>query len=278
MVVTSGFRTDVVESLFPRGIPIGRVSEVDLDELDIYQRCTSSRSPTCAGSTSCRCSRASPVVSRRPSDRSVRIVPGTFLRVGLLLVLAVVLQLSALSQMTILGGQLRRGGARGRGNRLLRSSLSGCATASRPVSCSTCSAARRWALRRSCSPPSATASAASERCAIRPRLLPLAVGAAATGAWVVAFAAVSFMLDVGATVSPLVLREMVVTVLLNTLSRCRCSRSAGAAAARAGRRSPGGARPTPPTASPAARPAGRSDVPRQRAPPTSRRSWRSAWP
>ncbi len=32
-----------------------------------------------------------------------------------------------------------------------------------------------------------------------------------------AFAAVSFMLDVGATVSPLVLREMVVTVLLNTL-------------------------------------------------------------
>jgi hypothetical protein len=39
----------------------------------------------------------------------------------------------------------------------------------------------------------------------------------ATGAWVLAFAAVSFMLDVGATVSPLVLREMLVTVLLNTL-------------------------------------------------------------
>ena len=48
-------------------------------------------------------------------------------------------------------------------------------------------------------------------------LLPLAVGALATGAWVLAFAAVSFMLDVGATVSPLVLREMLVTVLLNTL-------------------------------------------------------------
>ena len=60
VVVTSGFRTDVVDSLFPRGIPIGRVSEVDLDEVDIYQRVHLSRSPTCAGSTSCRCSRASP--------------------------------------------------------------------------------------------------------------------------------------------------------------------------------------------------------------------------
>ena len=38
VVVTSGFKTAVGESLFPRGIPIGRVSEVDLDEVDIYQR------------------------------------------------------------------------------------------------------------------------------------------------------------------------------------------------------------------------------------------------
>jgi rod shape-determining protein MreD len=48
-------------------------------------------------------------------------------------------------------------------------------------------------------------------------LLPLAVGAAATGAFVVTFAAVSFMLDVGASVSPLVIRDAIVTTLLNVL-------------------------------------------------------------
>jgi hypothetical protein len=48
-------------------------------------------------------------------------------------------------------------------------------------------------------------------------LMPVPVGAAATGGWVTAFAAVSFMLDVGSTVSPVVIREMIVTVLLNAL-------------------------------------------------------------
>ena len=37
-VVTSGFRSGKVESLFPRGIPIGRVTKVDLDELELFQR------------------------------------------------------------------------------------------------------------------------------------------------------------------------------------------------------------------------------------------------
>jgi rod shape-determining protein MreC len=39
-VVTSGFTSarDGVESNFPRGIPIGRVTKVDLDEVDLYQR------------------------------------------------------------------------------------------------------------------------------------------------------------------------------------------------------------------------------------------------
>jgi len=48
-------------------------------------------------------------------------------------------------------------------------------------------------------------------------LLPIPVGAAATAGWVTAYAAVSFMLDVGATVSPLVIRNAVVTVLVNSL-------------------------------------------------------------
>jgi rod shape-determining protein MreC len=37
-VVTSGFTSSRVESLFPRGIPIGTVTEVDLDEIALYQR------------------------------------------------------------------------------------------------------------------------------------------------------------------------------------------------------------------------------------------------
>jgi rod shape-determining protein MreC len=37
-VVTSGFKSSKVESLFPRGIPIGEVSKVDLDEVQLYQR------------------------------------------------------------------------------------------------------------------------------------------------------------------------------------------------------------------------------------------------
>ena len=46
-------------------------------------------------------------------------------------------------------------------------------------------------------------------------LMPIPVGAAATAGFLLAFAAVSFMLDVGATVSALVLRDMLVTTLLN---------------------------------------------------------------
>ena len=37
-VVTSGFASDSVRSIFPRGIPIGRVTKVDLDEVELYQR------------------------------------------------------------------------------------------------------------------------------------------------------------------------------------------------------------------------------------------------
>ena len=37
-VVTSGFTASKVESRFPKGIPIGRVSRVDLDEVELYQR------------------------------------------------------------------------------------------------------------------------------------------------------------------------------------------------------------------------------------------------
>ena len=48
-------------------------------------------------------------------------------------------------------------------------------------------------------------------------LIPIPVGALATLAWVTAFAAVSFMLDVGASVSPLVFRDMLLTIALNAV-------------------------------------------------------------
>lgn len=48
-------------------------------------------------------------------------------------------------------------------------------------------------------------------------LMPIPVGAVATFAWVLAYAAVSFMLDVGATVSWIVVREMIVTTILGAI-------------------------------------------------------------
>src|SRR5215217_8369821 len=38
LVITSGSTDEKLESLFPKGIPIGRVKRVDPDELDIYER------------------------------------------------------------------------------------------------------------------------------------------------------------------------------------------------------------------------------------------------
>ena len=38
VVITSGSTSEELESLFPKGIPIGRVKRVDEDELDVYER------------------------------------------------------------------------------------------------------------------------------------------------------------------------------------------------------------------------------------------------
>jgi rod shape-determining protein MreD len=48
-------------------------------------------------------------------------------------------------------------------------------------------------------------------------LLPIPIGAAATAGYVVGFAALSFMLQVRAPVSGEVIREMIITILLNAL-------------------------------------------------------------
>ena len=144
--------------------------------------------------------------------------PSAFLRVGALLLLAVILQLSTLSRLGILGGHLDvvvlavaavayyagsfPGSATGFAAGFLLDLLSG---ATMGVSSLVLTAVGYGVGRfRDVRDPSHG-------------LLPVPVGAVATAYWLVAVAAVSFMLDVGATVSPLVIRDMVVTVLLSTL-------------------------------------------------------------
>jgi rod shape-determining protein MreD len=143
---------------------------------------------------------------------------GAFVRVGALLLVAVVLQLSALNQLTVLGGHADlvvlvvaavayyagsvTGSATGFAAGLLLDLLTGATMgASSLVLTAVGYGVGRF---REVRDPSNS-------------LLPLAVGTLATAAWVVAFAAVSLMLDIGARVSPLVIRDMVVTILLNAL-------------------------------------------------------------
>ncbi len=144
--------------------------------------------------------------------------PGAFVRVGLLLLLAVILQLSAFSQIGIAGGHADLvvlvvaavayyggsvpGSASGFAAGFLLDLLTGATMgASSLVLTAVGYGVGRY---REVRDPSHG-------------LLPIPVGAAATAAWVTAFAAVSLMLDIGARVSPLVLRDMVVTILLNAL-------------------------------------------------------------
>ena len=143
---------------------------------------------------------------------------GAFARVGVLLLVAVIVQLSALSQLTVLGGHADlvvlvvaavayyggsvSGSAAGFAAGLLLDLLSGATMgASSLVLTAVGYGVGRF---REVRDPSHG-------------LLPVAVGTAATAAWVVAFAAVSLMLDIGARVSPLVIRDMVLTILLNAL-------------------------------------------------------------
>jgi rod shape-determining protein MreD len=144
--------------------------------------------------------------------------PGAILRVGALLLVAVVLQLSALSQIDILGGHADvvvlvvaavayyggsvPGSATGFAAGFLLDLLAGATMgASSLVLTAVGYGVGRY---REVRDPSHG-------------LLPILVGAAATAGWVTAFAAVSLMLDIGARVSPLVIRDMIVTILLGAL-------------------------------------------------------------
>jgi len=144
--------------------------------------------------------------------------PGAFLRVGLLLLVAVILQLSVVGQIGVLGsyadltplavaavafyGGSIAGSAAGFAAGLLLDLATGATMgASSLVLTAVGYGVGRF---REVRDPSHG-------------LLPIAVGAFATAGWVTAYAAVSFMLDVGATVSPLVIRDAAVTVMLGAL-------------------------------------------------------------
>jgi rod shape-determining protein MreD len=148
----------------------------------------------------------------------VILSPGALLRVGLLLLLAVVLQLSALSQIGIVGGQADVVVLVVAAVAYYAGSVSGCATGF--AAGFLLDLATGATMGASSLVLTAVGYGVGRYRELRDPshgLLPIPVGAAATAGWVVAFAAVSFMLDVGARVSPLVFRDMVVTVLLNAL-------------------------------------------------------------
>ena len=221
LVVTSGFTSSRTESLFPRGIPIGRVTKVDLDELETYQRVHVKPFADLRRIDLVQVLTRRGVASQAASvggDGRMILSVGAFVRVGGLLLVAVVLQLSALSQLDLFGGSPDLVVLVVAAVAYYGGSVPGCATgfsagllldlltgnimgASSLVLTAVGYGVGRF---REVRDPSHG-------------LLPVAVGTLATAGWVVGFAAVALMLDIGARVSPLVLRDMIVTVLLNAL-------------------------------------------------------------
>jgi rod shape-determining protein MreD len=143
---------------------------------------------------------------------------GAFARVGGLLLLAVVLQLSAISQLHVLGGHADLVVLVVAAVAYYGGSVPGCAAGFTAglfldLLTGTTMGASSLVL-------TAVGYGVGRFREVRDPshgLLPLAVGTMATAGWVIAFAAVALMLDIGARVSPLVIRDMVVTILLNAL-------------------------------------------------------------
>jgi rod shape-determining protein MreD len=143
---------------------------------------------------------------------------GALLRVGLLLLAAVVLQVSSIGPIRVLGGNADLVPLMVAAVALYAGSVPGAATGfaagllldltlgqSVGASSLVLTAVGYWVGRyREVRDPAHG-------------LLPIPVAAAATACWGAAFAAVSFMLEIEASVSPLVFREMLMTAVLNAL-------------------------------------------------------------
>lgn len=144
--------------------------------------------------------------------------PGALLRVGLLLFLAVILQLSAVSQISVVGGHADLLPLVVAAVAFYAGSVSGAATGFAAGVLLDLAAGQTMGA--SSLVLTAVGYGVGRFREVRDPahgLLPIPVGAAATAGWVTAFAAVSFMLDVGTEVSALVFRDMLVTTLLGSL-------------------------------------------------------------
>ena len=146
----------------------------------------------------------------------MNLVPGAFVRTGLLVLLAVVLQISGFSQMRLLGGYID----------LIPLVVAAAAIYSGSVAGSVVGFCTGLlidlALGQNLGATSLVLTALGYgvgryRDLRDPAhgLMPIPVAAAATLGYLAAVAAVSFMLEIGASVSPLVAREAIITVLLN---------------------------------------------------------------
>jgi len=148
----------------------------------------------------------------------VNLTPGTVIRTGLLLLLAMVLQVSTFSQLDVLGGNADI--------TILAVAAIGLYSGSVPGAVAGFSAGLLLdlALGANLGATSLVLTVvgyfAGRFMELRDPahgLIPLPVALVATTATVVGVAAVQFMLDIGATVSVLAVREMVATILLNTI-------------------------------------------------------------
>jgi rod shape-determining protein MreD len=148
----------------------------------------------------------------------VTLTPGTFVRTGLLLVLVVVLQIATISPLHLLGGNADVIVLLVAAIGLYAGSVSGavvgfCAGLLLDVSLGQTLGATSLIL----TVLGYFVGRFSEVRDPAHGLIPLPVGLFASMGYVLATAALQFMLDVGADVSVLALREMIATVLLNTI-------------------------------------------------------------
>lgn len=153
---------------------------------------------------------------RAPAARGIVPTGGAFARLGLLVLAAVVLQVSGVAQIRVLGGTADLVPLAVAAVALLAGSVAGATTGFAAGLLLDLAVGQNVGA--SALVLTAVGYAVGRLCEIRDPahgLTPIPVAAAATGIYVAGSAAVSFMLEIGSSVSPLVLREMLVTVLLN---------------------------------------------------------------
>ena len=146
----------------------------------------------------------------------MRLVPAAVIRTGLLLLLVVVLQISGFSQMRILGGYIDLiplvvGAVAIYAGSIAGSIVGFCTGLLVDLALGENLGATSLVL-------TALGYGVGRYRDLRDPahgLLPIPVAAASTFGYLAALAAVSFMLDIGTSVSALVLRETIITVLLN---------------------------------------------------------------